>query len=405
MDNLQTDANLFADDTSLVEVVLDPLVSANRLNHDLRMVGEWSDQWLVTFNPLKTELMTFSMKRVKVYHPPLVFKGVVLKEVDSHKHLGLNLKRDLSWSYHVSTLITKAMKRINLLKRISYFVPRGTLETLYVTMIRPLLEYADIVWCGLLGKDCDLLESVQMAAARVCTGAMRGTKHESLLAEVAWDTLADRRKKHQLIQFWKIMNGLAPLYLHNIIPPRICDTVPYNLRANQNLTSIACKTEKYKRSFLPSTVHLWNELPTNAKAVLSINTFKKELDSLFNKPTKYSHFSYGQGRSAVHLTRLRLNFSQLNYHLFQHHCIDYPTCKCGYHCETTEHYLLHCTLYTSQRSSLLSAVSNIIVDLKHLNDTTLCTLLLSGSTSLSHQQNCNIFDLVITYIHCTGRFS
>ncbi|KAI8502117.1 hypothetical protein Bbelb_205290 [Branchiostoma belcheri] len=43
---------------------------------------------------------------------------------------------------------------------------------------------------------------------------------------------------------------------------------------------------------------------------------------------RHPHYSHGHGHHVTHLTRLRLGFSQLNYHLFQHHCISSPECKC-----------------------------------------------------------------------------
>ncbi|KAI8514428.1 scavenger receptor [Branchiostoma belcheri] len=42
---------------------------------------------------------------------------------------------------------------------------------------------------------------------------------------------------------------------------------------------------------------------------------------------RHPHYSHGHGHHVTHLTRLRLGFSQLNYHLFQHHCISSPECK------------------------------------------------------------------------------
>ena len=46
---------LFADDTSLYIVVEDPTLALELLNSDLEKVARWSKQWLVSFNPFKTE--------------------------------------------------------------------------------------------------------------------------------------------------------------------------------------------------------------------------------------------------------------------------------------------------------------------------------------------------------------
>ena len=46
---------IYADDTSLLEIVDDPAVSADRLtcNSDLKKIAVWADKWLVTIKPVK----------------------------------------------------------------------------------------------------------------------------------------------------------------------------------------------------------------------------------------------------------------------------------------------------------------------------------------------------------------
>jgi FixJ family two-component response regulator len=40
----------------------------------------------------------------------------------------------------------KAFSRVNILRKFKFILDRKTLETIYITFIRPLLEYADVVW-------------------------------------------------------------------------------------------------------------------------------------------------------------------------------------------------------------------------------------------------------------------
>ena len=47
---------LFADDSSLSIVVENPVSAAQILNSDLDKIAKWGKTWLVTFNPVKTEL-------------------------------------------------------------------------------------------------------------------------------------------------------------------------------------------------------------------------------------------------------------------------------------------------------------------------------------------------------------
>ena len=73
------------------------------MNSDLDKFKLWADQWLVKFSAEKTGLMTCSFRSID--HPDIVFNGVVLPEVDTHKHLGITLSSNLSWSSHIDTIL------------------------------------------------------------------------------------------------------------------------------------------------------------------------------------------------------------------------------------------------------------------------------------------------------------
>ena len=55
VDDLSSDAKLFADDTSLFTIVYDENIAAEQLNNDLKIISEWAYQWKMQFNPDKTK--------------------------------------------------------------------------------------------------------------------------------------------------------------------------------------------------------------------------------------------------------------------------------------------------------------------------------------------------------------
>ena len=72
-------------------------------------------------------------------------------------------------------------------------INRNTLDKLYKSLIRPLMEYADVVWDSCCDNVSDLLKSVQYEFAKIVTGAMKGTERQRLLEELAWERLKTRR--------------------------------------------------------------------------------------------------------------------------------------------------------------------------------------------------------------------
>jgi len=78
----------------------------------------------------------------------------LLEKVMSFKYLGVNLSCDLSWSLHIQTLTSRARKVVGLLYQTFYnFSPPAVLLRLYLSLVRPLLEYASVVWSPYLKKD------------------------------------------------------------------------------------------------------------------------------------------------------------------------------------------------------------------------------------------------------------
>ena len=92
------------------------------------------------------------------------------------------------------------------------------------------------------------------------------------------ETLSERRQKHKLTHFYKMVNGLSSNYLNILVPPPICNLTTYNLRRPNNLRTIACRTSRYNNSLLPSVINDWNFLPIKLKKAESLIFFKYHLN-------------------------------------------------------------------------------------------------------------------------------
>ena len=101
-----------------------------------------------------------------------------------------------------------------------------TLKQLYVSNIRPHLEYACQVWDPYLQKDIDMLESVQKFALRVCSKQWDAS-YSMLCSSLNLPTLAARRKQMKLSVMYKIVHGLADF---PNVPISARDN-PFNLRS------------------------------------------------------------------------------------------------------------------------------------------------------------------------------
>ena len=112
----------------------------------MQILKKLAEAWLVKFNPLKTGSLLISRKINKPVHPSLTMLGQQINEVEFHKHLGIYFSNDGSWHKHIDYIKEKAWTIINIMRRLKYEIDRKSLEIIYTTFIRPILEYADVIW-------------------------------------------------------------------------------------------------------------------------------------------------------------------------------------------------------------------------------------------------------------------
>lgn len=395
--NIGANIRLFADDTSLYIIVEDPLSSAIQLNIDLEKLFNWAITWLVDFNPNKNESLLITRKRNKQYHPRLKMGNTEVKEVTEHKHLGLTISSDCTWNQHINQISDKAWKRIGSLRRNKFVLDRRSLNKLYITYIRPLLEYGNIIWDNSTLANKKYLDTIQVEAARIITGGTKLCSLHKLYSDTGWETLQSRRNKHKLFHLYKIINGLTPEYLQSLMPPRVHELTRYSLRNNNDFAIPVSRTAIYINSFLPSALRDWNTLDQDVRNSSSLSIFKTRVNSGgtgLNKPPDYFNNIQTSREGQIYHTRLRLECSALNQHLFAKNIIDTPLCTCGA-TETASHFLLSCVNYRHLRIRYFATLPQPLT----------LSMVLNGIPDAPVDANERIFKQVQQFILASKRFA
>ena len=349
----------------------------------------------------------FLPEKNKPDHPILKLSEKPIDEVSCHEHLGVILSSNMSWKVHIEKNHQNASKTLNLLKGFKFKLPRLTLEILYKSLVRSKMEYANVVWDGCTIGESDLLESVQYDAAKLISGAMKGTHRESVLIDCGLHTLNNRRKIHKLLLLYKMVKGLAPSYLSDLCPVYVSQRTTYRLRTRNDLSLPFIRTEKAKKSFLYSTVFLWNNLSESTRESPTFVLFKTALlrERFYIPPVNRLVYLGDRYFSALH-TRLRLNNCGLNHYLFAMNCVLFPSCTCGALSEDVTHYLLFCPRFAALRASMLTSGMRLAGKVWNvLNISQQVDILLNGSRNLSFEVNAAIFSEVQCYIGSSARFA
>ena len=279
------------------------------------------------------------------------------------------------------------------MRKLKFKLDRKALETIFIALIRPILEYGDIIWDNCTQYEKQELEKVQIEAARIATGTTKLVSLNSLYTEIGWQTLQQRHTSHKLTLFYKMENNLSPTNLSSLVPQSINSISRYNLRNADDLQSIASKLTYTICLFY----HLLLEIGITYLSRLNnwiVNSFNSYLNRDRASIPKY--YYVGSRKSQILHTRLRTNCSCLNYDLFLKNIIDSPLCRCG-NIETTYHFFFSCPYYVQQRLELSTAIRQ--------HRTLTLDLLLFGGPSLSQDINALVFNKVQTYILDTRRFS
>ena len=140
---------MFADDTSPFSIIHDAMTTAYELKKDLRKIAEWAHHWKVSFNPdlnKQAQEVIFSRKIPKSSHPQISFNNAPVSRTSFQKHLEIYLDQKLNFNHHIKEEMTKVMKGIGVIKRLSKMLPRHSFLTIYKSFVWPYLDYGDIIF-------------------------------------------------------------------------------------------------------------------------------------------------------------------------------------------------------------------------------------------------------------------
>ena len=147
-----------------------------------------------------------------------------ISRVEHAKSLGLIIDDRLSWSNHIRELCRKMSSAIGALRRrVRSLFSQSTAVKIYNALIQPHFDYCAPVWYGLSSYLCEKLQKLQNRATRVILQANYEVNSSLLLETLKWDQLSLRRRKHKAIMMFKSLNGLAPVYLHELFSERRTD--------------------------------------------------------------------------------------------------------------------------------------------------------------------------------------
>lgn len=267
----------FADDTKLGNVATDQ-ADVERLQKTIDELLVWADTWCMSFNTAKCKVLHLGRNNEKhVYN----MNGIDLQAVETERDIGVLMSSNLKPSLQCTQAANRASAILTQISRAFMYRDRRTFLNLYKQFVRCHLEFAVPAWSPWLVQDIEVLEKVQRRAVNMVVG-LNSRTYEDKLSELKLTSLSERRKKFDLLQTYKILNGFdrvsTDIWFKTVGENnnRLTRITSYS----KNLVAVRSRTDIRKNFFSNRVVNLWNSLPIDIKDSRTIKIFKNRLEQL-----------------------------------------------------------------------------------------------------------------------------
>ena len=190
------------------------------LQKDLDTLSGWESRWDMEFNPSKCQVVrvTASWRPINTLY---YLHGQALEAVTSARYLGVDISSGLSWNSHIDRITRNANSTLGFLKRNIKTKHPKVRETAYNTLVCPKLEYASPIWDTHTKDKISQIGTVQHRAARWTTSNYDyRSSVTSMIGNLGWQTLEQRRSDARLCLFYRIIIRLVAVPIPDYIQPK-----------------------------------------------------------------------------------------------------------------------------------------------------------------------------------------
>ena len=279
---------LFADDTKLFRIILNKRDQAI-LQKDLNCLNDWSNKWLLEFNPSKCKFVHFGKQKYINNAYYLVDKDGFRNEIQNkefEKDIGIFVDKKLDFGLHIAQKTKQANQIMGIIRRTFRYMSEDMFVMLYTTLVRPHLEYGVSVWNPYKKKYIDQIEKVQRRATKQVSSLCH-LSYELRLKKLNLYTLSFRRLRGDMIETFKIMTNL---YDCEVSPNLILSTNTRTRGNDKKLSTRRARHDFRKHFFTLRITKQWNSLPNEVINCSKVPEFKLKLDKFWNNnPMKYKY--------------------------------------------------------------------------------------------------------------------
>ena len=208
-------------------------------------------------------------------HHVYTLSETALEETAAERDLGVFIDADLKFRRQAAAAVSKASQVMAVIRRSFQLLDKSTLPMLFKTLVRPHLEYGNIVWGPFNRADQQLVERVQRRATKIVP-ELRHLSYPQRLRALKLPSLYYRRRRGDMIAVFQLLHGgldLHPDVSFNTAVARDTRGHPWRLVKPRAVSRIQCN------AFSVRVVNDWNSLPSTVVTSATLNQFKNRLDA------------------------------------------------------------------------------------------------------------------------------
>jgi hypothetical protein len=265
---------LYADDSKVFKALSKDMTYAPGLQRDLTSLQIWCDLWQLSVNVDKCAVVKLGLRRplsIESY----TFSGSQIPVVTVMRDLGVFVSSNFSFSYHCNHICSKASSRVGIIHRAFSCRNRVFMRKMFISYVRPILEYASEVWSPLNIDDIDKIERIQRRYTKRIVG-LSHLSYAERLVNCDLEPLELRRLHADLIMTFKIVKGVVDLNFDDFF-----SYAPVSSRGNSlKLYPKRAHSNTVLNCFNYRVINIWNSLPDCVVTAASSTSFRKKLKDL-----------------------------------------------------------------------------------------------------------------------------
>ena len=200
---------------------------------------------------------------------------VSLKLCKTHRDLGVLVDSSLRFHPHIAEIVRKSSGLANQLIRGTVCRSPKFMITLFISHIRPIIDYCSTLWNLGYSGDLNKLESLQRRWTANVEG-LQGLDCMDRVHRLNLYSIRGRLLRSDLIKLWKAFWCEIDVELLNLSEKQFhTSTRGHRLKLSIPL----CRSDTLRRFLITRVVNVWNSLPDQVIEAQTISTFKSRLDA------------------------------------------------------------------------------------------------------------------------------